>query len=132
THLRFDFTKKVAGAKKFTIDYLTGTGLAIESGKSLETHKLEMTRAQDTGVESAGVRIVCYLIANEAFHGTIIGKALDKSGTEVGRGVAQVDMKRDDATELVLVFPTHMQVQEVDKFVVEARAEAREAKETAP
>ncbi|MDL2275993.1 hypothetical protein LJC22_07700 [Desulfosarcina sp. OttesenSCG-928-G10] len=130
--LRFSFTQKAATAKKFTIDYLAGTGLAIESGQSLQAHKLEMTRAQDIGVESAGVRIVCYLIANTAFHGTIIGKALDKSGTEVGRGISSVDMKRNDASELVLIFPMHMQVQEVDRFVVEARAEAREAKKTAP
>lgn len=123
--LRFVFTKRMPNARKFTIDYLTGTGLAIEAGESLKTHKLEMTRAQDSGVASTGVRIVCYIVSNKAFYGTIIGKALDKSGTEVGRGVANVDMKRSDARELVLHFPQHMKAQEVQKFVVEAMEETR-------
>ncbi|MDL2268902.1 hypothetical protein LJC71_03850 [Desulfosarcina sp. OttesenSCG-928-A07] len=130
--LRFDFTQKVADAKKFTIDYLSGTGLAVESGESFQAHKLEMTRTQDAGIEASGVRIVCYVIANEAFHGVIIGKAVDKSGAEVGRSVTRVDMKRDDATELILSFPQHMKVQEVDKFVMEARAEPREEAKTSP
>lgn len=125
-HLTFSFSSNAAPAASYSIEYLAETGLGIEASSSLSKNGLSMPRAEDAGMNAAKRReVVCYIIAEKPFFGTLIARALDEDGREIGRGTQQVALNRDDAQEVVLSFPPNLRAQAVAKFVVSARAEEK-------
>lgn len=62
-----------------------------------------------------------YLTAKKEFKGTLLAKAMNKEGNEIGRATADVEFAVDDAKYVNFKFPTEMDTQLAEKYTVDKK-----------
>lgn len=124
---------KRAGGKvgETLTDFATGVGkgidrqLTVNVELSKEATKQGLSRtvaksgALEPDIKKKGISI--YFMAKTAFKGTLLAKAMNKEGQEIGRSVAKVEFKADDAKYVLFTFDQEMDTQLVDKYIVDIK-----------
>jgi hypothetical protein len=112
-------------------DAITGFAAGVGSGADkrllinlalspeLEKQGISMSTAKSAGLGEKAINV--YLIAKNAFKGTLISKAYNKEGAEIGRSLVEVDFGADDAKYIAFKFNAEMDSLLVDKFVVDVK-----------
>lgn len=116
--------KKVGGA---AVDFGSGVGKGVdekmaakvELAAELTKQGIAVTASKGLGLEQKGVSI--YLTTKTPLKGTLIAKALNKEGLEIGRSVTEVDYAADDGKHANFVFEKEVDTQMVDKYVVDLK-----------
>ena len=62
-----------------------------------------------------------YVVADKAFKGKLVARALDAEGTEIGRASAEAEFAADDARYVTFQFNEEMDSQLVRTYAVVAR-----------
>jgi hypothetical protein len=91
----------------------------LESEPSLAAHGLIVTVGKGRDLDSG--RAAVYVVAEKPFAGAMLVKALDASGSEIGRALSPVELKQDDAAYVDLRFPSQMDNNLVRKYRVSVR-----------
>ncbi|QKE63623.1 hypothetical protein HNE05_09715 [Aquipseudomonas campi] len=107
--------------------FLSGVGSGIDQSMVVETELgagaskagLVKTTAKSNGMADAQKSFSVYLVANEPFKGTLLAKAYDKDGQEIGRAKSEVDLQKDDADYIIFAFSERMDSQLVHKYLVD-------------
>jgi hypothetical protein len=64
-----------------------------------------------------------YLIANKRVTGTLLAKAVNQGGAEIGRSTAAIELAADDAAYVTFKFDERTDMAMVEKYTVELKAE---------
>lgn len=115
-----------------TVDFGKGVGSGVD--KSMEVTTELAVAAQGLGLSTTTSKllsldqhgIAVYFIAEQATKTKLLAKALNEAGQEVGRASVEVEFAADDAKYVEFVFDGHVDLQLVDKFVIETREPAGE------
>ncbi len=107
--------------------FLSGVGSSVDEQMKVQTELSEAASAAGLGVttgKSAGMgdpdkTFTIYLIAGQPFKGTLLARAFDKDGQEIGRSRAEVDLQKDDADYVGFVFHQQMDSQLVSKYRID-------------
>jgi len=87
----------------------------------MEAQGLSKSTAKSTGLTEGKKAITVYFVAKTPFKGTLIVKAFNKEGLEIGRALTDVDFGADDAKYTEFAFDDKMDSQLVDKYVVDIK-----------
>jgi hypothetical protein len=95
-----------------------------------------LTLAKQTGVDHDKRKgITVYFMSSKPVQVSLMAKALNAEGDEIGRSVVDVEFTADDARYVAFAFDAEMDSQLVEKYVVEAKqptaAEASPAEDAA-
>ena len=107
-------------------DFATGVGkgvdtqLAVKVALTPEAEKLGLktTVAKWNGEPGGKKAISVYLIASEKMAKTLVAKALNREGQEVGRSKAEVTLEKDDAKYVDFQFDDAMDTMLVEKYEI--------------
>lgn len=110
-------------------DFATGVGkgvdrqmtVNVELSDEVTKQGLSTTIAKSGGLDASQKGITVYFLAETAFKGNLVAKAMNKDGKEIGRSVAQVDFSADDARYVPFVFDEEMDTQLVAKYIVKIK-----------
>ena len=91
----------------------------VELGASLAEKGLSRTVAKSIGFESSKKGFSVYLVAKEAAKLTLVAKAYNKSGEEIGRAKTQASFEVDDAKYVTFEFAPEMDSATVAKYVID-------------
>ena len=91
--------------------------VTAELSQTLQYEGLSMTTST-LGKEKT---VSLYLTAKKEFKGTLLAKAMNKEGNEIGRATADVEFAVDDAKYVNLKFPTEMDTQLAEKYTVDKK-----------
>jgi hypothetical protein len=109
------------------VDFGSGVGQGVDEkmlakvdlGEGLTKAGVTLTSAKGMGLENKGVTI--YLTTKTPLKGTLLAKAVNKEGKEIGRATAEVDYAADDGKSVGFVFDKDLDTQLVDKFLVDIK-----------
>lgn len=119
-----------AGAKvgETVTDFAKGIGKGIDKQMAVE---VELSQGlADQGVSATIAKAVgmggkkavaVYLLASKPFKGTLIAKAMNREGLEIGRSLADVELAAADAKYITFSFNDEMDVQLVTKYLVDIK-----------
>lgn len=107
--------------------FLSGVGSGIDQSMVVETELgagasnagLVKTASKSNGMADPEKSFSVYLVANQAFKGTLLAKAYDKDGQEIGRAKSEVNLQKDDADYIIFAFNERMDSQLVHKYLVD-------------
>ncbi|MDR1074822.1 MAG: hypothetical protein LBL59_00495 [Xanthomonadaceae bacterium] len=108
-------------------DFLSGLGegvdqkmeMALELDPSMNASGLTVTLGKGRGLASNRASI--YVVSNAPFNGTLMAKAQDKDGREIGRATADVELENDDAKYVDFQFDDQMDGNLVRKYLISVR-----------
>jgi hypothetical protein len=108
-------------------DFVAGLGegvdkrmsVTLQADPGLAAHGLTVTLGKSRGMGSKEAAV--YVVADKAFKGKLVARALDAEGTEIGRAAAEVEFAADDARYVTFQFNEEMDSQLVRTYAVVAR-----------
>ncbi|PZS90118.1 hypothetical protein A7X83_11525 [Stenotrophomonas maltophilia] len=108
-------------------DFVAGLGegvdkrmnVTLQADPGLAAHGLTVTLGKSRGMGSKEAAV--YVVADKAFKGKLVARALDADGTEIGRAAAEVEFAADDARYVTFQFNEEMDSQLVRTYAVVAR-----------
>lgn len=126
------YAKKAGSAVAETLsDFASGVGTEIDTrmtvdvelAAALTEQGISKTVAKGVGFQDIdkGKGISVYFIAQKEFKSTLVARALNKEGQEIGRAAADVDLGADDAAYVTFTFPSEMDTQLVQKYVIDIK-----------
>jgi len=92
--------------------------IEAELGSQASEKGLSMTTSKSNGLSSEK-SFSAYVVASQPFKGTLLAKAFDKDGQEVGRAKTEIDFKKEDADYVVFTFSEHMDSALVSKYLID-------------
>ncbi|MDR1888989.1 MAG: hypothetical protein LBQ81_06380 [Zoogloeaceae bacterium] len=98
--------------------------VTVELDDSLKAKSLTINQAKDAVDPEhykTRTRFTAYLVSDKDFKGTLLAKAFDGAGTEIGRSRIDVDVKADDAGWVDFDFPAQMTSTTVKKLQFSAK-----------
>lgn len=109
------------------MDFVAGPGegvdrrmsLTLEVAPAMAARGLTVTLGKSRGVGARDASI--YVIASHSFTGTLVARALDAEGSEIGRALVEVAMAADDAQYVDFTFSEEMDSQRVRSYALSAR-----------
>lgn len=104
--------------------FFSGMGSSIDEQMLAQTELsdamgaagLSMTTAKSNGMIDPDKGFTIYLMAAKPFKGTLMAKAYDKTGQEIGRAKTEVELQKDDANYIGFAFHREMDSQLVGKY----------------
>lgn len=107
--------------------FFAGVGSGVDERMKVRTELSEAARAAGLGMtvaKSAGMTdpdksFIIYVLAQQPFKGTLLVKAFDRDGQEIGRSRAAVDLQQDDADYISFAFSQQMDSQLVHQYLVD-------------
>lgn len=112
-------------------EFASGVGKGVDSQMQVNVELSEaltqsgfsktIAKSLDPGNEKG---ISVYITSRDAFEGKFIATAINKEGQEIGRSVVGVSFKPDDAQYVRFIFDKEVDMQLVERFVVDMRQEA--------
>ncbi|HIE5355642.1 TPA: hypothetical protein ACXNP2_002249 [Stenotrophomonas maltophilia] len=108
-------------------DFVAGLGegvdkrmnVTLQADPGLAARGLTITLGKSRGMGSKEAAV--YVVADKAFNGKLVARALDAEGTEIGRASADVEFAADDARYVTFQFNEEMDSQLVRSYAVAAR-----------
>jgi hypothetical protein len=108
-------------------DFVAGLGegvdkrmnVTLQADPGLAARGLTITLGKSRGMGSKEAAV--YVVADKAFNGKLIARALDAEGTEIGRASADVEFAADDARYVTFQFNEEMDSQLVRSYAVAVR-----------
>ncbi|HFK2919237.1 hypothetical protein [Stenotrophomonas beteli] len=108
-------------------DFVAGLGegvdkrmnVTLQADPGLAARGLTVTLGKSRGLGSKDAAV--YVVADKAFKGKLVARALDADGTEIGRASAEVEFAADDARYVTFQFNEEMDSQLVRTYAVAAR-----------
>ena len=108
-------------------DFVAGLGegvdkrmaLKLEVDPALAAKGMAVTLGKSRGVGSKDASV--YVIASRPYRGVFMARALDESGTEIGRSQVDVDFPADDAQYVNFTFNEEMDSQLVRSYALSLR-----------
>lgn len=108
-------------------DFVAGLGegvdrkmsVTLQADPGLAAHGLMVTLGKSRGMGSKEAAV--YVVADKAFKGTLVARALDGEGAEIGRASAEAEFTADDARYVTFHFNEEMDSQLVRTYAVSAR-----------
>ncbi|MBA0446179.1 hypothetical protein D7Y61_02365 [Stenotrophomonas maltophilia] len=108
-------------------DFVAGLGegvdkrmnVTLQADPGLAAHGLTVTLGKSRGMGSKEAAV--YVVADKAFKGKLVARALDADGTEIGRASTEVEFAADDARYVTFQFNEEMDSQLVRTYAVVAR-----------
>lgn len=108
-------------------DFVAGLGegvdkkmnVTLQADPGLATHGLTVTLGKSRGMGSKEAAV--YVVADKAFKGKLVARALDADGSEIGRAAAEEEFAADDARYVTFRFNEEMDSQLVRTYAVSAR-----------
>ncbi|MBH1433456.1 hypothetical protein I5U42_19365 [Stenotrophomonas maltophilia] len=108
-------------------DFVAGLGegvdkrmsVTLQADPGLAARGLTVTLGKSRGMGSKDAAV--YVVADKAFKGKLVARALDADGTEIGRAAAEVEFAADDARYVTFQFNEEMDSQLVRSYAVAAR-----------
>jgi len=108
-------------------DFVAGLGegvdkhmnVTLQADPSLAARGLTVTLGKSRAMGSKESAV--YVVAENAFTGTLVARALDSNGTEIGRASAEQEFVADDARYVTFHFNEEMDSQLVRAYAVSAR-----------
>ena len=97
--------------------FLCGVGSGVDEQMKVQRGTSEAASA--AGIGNPEKAFTTYLIAGQPFKGTLLARAFDKDGQEIGRSRAEVDLQKDDADYVGFVFHQQMDSQLVSKYRID-------------
>ena len=100
----------------------SGVGSGVDEGVLVDlvfTEAASKTGLASTTAKRSGKKINVYVTSKAPFTGSLITKAYNKEGGEIGRSVIPVTFIADDAKYVQFVFPNEMDTQLVTKYQVD-------------
>lgn len=120
---------KRAGSKlgETLTDFATGVGkgvdtqmlVPVELSATLEAKGIKRTVAKSLTVGGGDKGFAVYLTSQRALSGTLVAKAFDKTGSEIGRSRARVAFSADDAKYVTFTFDEQMDANMVARYVID-------------
>jgi hypothetical protein len=84
---------------------------------------LSKTVAKTAAIDAKQRGISVYLISEKPVTGSLVAKAVNAEGEEIGRSVVKVEFSADDAKYVTFAFGDEMDSQLVERYVIDAKAE---------
>jgi hypothetical protein len=109
--------------KQMTVVAELSPGL-VEQGISKTVSKFTFQEPPASGPSDstqAGKAISVYMIAAKPFKATLVARAINNEGQEIGRSTADVDFAADDAKYIIFRFSDEMDTRMVAKYVIDAK-----------
>ncbi|MBH1665639.1 hypothetical protein ABE543_07535 [Stenotrophomonas sp. TWI169] len=108
-------------------DFVAGLGegvdkrmnVTLQADPGLAARGLTITLGKSRGMGSKEAAV--YVVADKAFNGKLVARALDAEGSEIGRASADVEFAADDARYVTFQFNEEMDSQLVRSYAVAAR-----------
>ncbi|PJJ98824.1 hypothetical protein CO615_06550 [Lysobacteraceae bacterium NML75-0749] len=108
-------------------DFVAGLGEGVDKKMTLEllldpafeANGLTVTLGKSRGVGSKDASV--YIVSAKPFKGAIMARALDESGTEIGRSRVEVEFAEDDAKYVNFNFNEEMDSQLVRSYALSLR-----------
>ncbi|EZP46044.1 MAG: hypothetical protein ACN6PQ_00375 [Stenotrophomonas indicatrix] len=108
-------------------DFVAGLGegvdkrmnVTLQADPGLAAQGLTVTLGKSRGMGSKDAAV--YVVADKAFKGKLVARALDAEGTEIGRASAEEEFAADDARYVTFKFNEEMDSQLVRTYAVSAR-----------
>lgn len=108
-------------------DFASGVGrgvdtkmkVSVDLSPELVNRGLSKTVARSFGIGSTDEGFSVYIISKQKFAGTLVARALDTGGEEIGRSKVAVSFGADDARYVTFRFPSEMNSALVKRYVVE-------------
>jgi hypothetical protein len=126
-----DSIAKKAGNKlgETLTDFTTGVGSGIDKqmtvkvdlSEKLKAKGIKKTIAKLGGMDSGTNKLIIYFISEQAQKLTIVAKALNKEGQEIGRSVIEASFSKDDGKYLTFNFESEMDKLLVDKYSIDLK-----------
>jgi hypothetical protein len=124
-----DDTAKTVGNKvgQTLTNFAKGVGQGIDKEMTVETELsqelidqgISKTISKSSGIDHPDQKgITLYLNSKNAFKATLIAKAFNAEGQEIGRSTADPDMAQDDAKYVTFTFDNEMDTQLVKKYII--------------
>ena len=111
-------------------DFASGVGkgidkkmeVTVELSEQVSALGLRKTIAKGIGIDHENHNgITVYFIASRLVKASLMAKALNAEGEEIGRSTVDVELAADDAKYVPFAFDTEMDTQLVAKYVVELK-----------
>jgi len=96
---------------------LSGCG-AKEASIDLDKDLTEQKIVKTAGKADGKGTVTVYLTSEEAFKGTLVAKALNQTGQEIGRTTAELNLSKDDGKEIAFKFDSSLDVTKVIRYLV--------------
>lgn len=125
--------KKAGQAVGETItDFAKGVGSGIDKRLEVDVELspkavasgLSKTVAKSAGIDGQEKGITVYLLSRKPVSGSLIAKALNHEGAEIGRSVVDVDFAADDAEYVTFHFDKEIDSQLVERYLVDIKPAA--------
>jgi hypothetical protein len=108
-------------------DFVAGLGEGVDKRMSVtlqidpgvSARGLTVTQGKSRGMGSKDAAV--YVVADKAFKGKLVARALDAGGVEIGRAVVEEEFAADDARYVTFKFNEEMDSQLVRTYAVSAR-----------
>lgn len=121
-----DSVAKQAGSKvgETLTDFATGVGKGVDKQLGVE---VEIAKdLSDLGITKTVSKakphgFSIYLVASKPLNGTLVAKALNKDGQEIGRSAIEIDFTADDAKYVSFAFQEDMDTQLVEKYALDVK-----------
>jgi len=122
-------TAKKVGSKvgESLSEFSSGIGEGIDKKMTIEVELTEAileknlthTIAKSQGLGSNGISV--YLISKDAVKGSLVTKALNEEGLEIGRSTVEIDFDEDDAKYVDFDFDRTMDLQLAKSFKIDLK-----------
>lgn len=107
-------------------DFTKGVGRGIDQKMTVEVSLqpevqalgITNTVAKALGLDSSKKGITVYLISSQSVSNTLVARALNADGLEVGRAKKDVVFKKDDAAYVTFEFDGEMDTQLVKRYTI--------------
>ncbi len=108
-------------------DFVAGLGEGVDKRMSLKldvdpaiaANGMTVTLGKSRGMGSKDAAV--YVVATKPYKGALMARALDESGTEIGRSRVEVDFPADDAQYVNFTFNEEMDSQLVRSYALSLR-----------
>jgi len=120
---------KKAGAKvgETLTEFASGVGtgvdtkmlVPVELSQALLDKGVSKTVAKSLGIDRGRRGFSVYLIAKDKLSGSLLAKAFNNTGDEIGRSKAEVSFEADDAKYVSFTFDSEMDSALVAKYVID-------------
>lgn len=111
-------------------EFVSGVGSGVDRGMEVDVELSEKltargvskTVSKQLGIDRPGEKgISVYLLAKDPVNASLIAKAFNAEGQEIGRAVVDVTFASDDAQYVTFKFDPQMDTQAVKKYVIDIR-----------
>jgi hypothetical protein len=111
---------------KHITDFTKGLGKGIDQKMSVQVFLapevlalgITNTVAKSLGLDAAKKGISIYFIASQSVSNTLIARALNTDGAEIGRSKKPIAMEKQDATYITFEFDSEMDSAMVKRYVI--------------